>query len=321
MSEWFDLVKKSETIALFTHINSDGDANGSVMAMYHTLKNLGKDVYVFIPTPINRSYWFTGSNKISCKRKLKSYDLAIALDCPNTKRFGQCETEFFKAKHSICIDHHLENANFADITFVDTDISSASELLWSLLEKEGDVKITKEIVTCLYLGIATDTGGFTHGSHGDINSKTWRAVANLTDFGADLNAVNYNIFNLTRKPVFELLKFSLANVEFYENGKIAMVCVPKRFLEEVGAELTDTHKFTDLLSGVEGVEIFAVMAGKAQNEQSVSVRSQKHSAQRICKSFGGGGHLKAAGCRLFVPFEVGKKQLLDECVRELYRND
>ena len=320
MSEWFELVKKSKTIALFAHINSDGDANGSVMAMANLLEDMGKDVYVFIPPPINQSYWFLGVNNISCKKSLSQYDLAISLDCPNTKRFGQCEPEFFKAKHSICIDHHLENANFAEITIVNTEISSACELLWSLLEKE-DVKITPDIATCLYLGIATDTGGFTHGSHGDVNANTWRAVAKLTEFGANLKLVNYNLFTHTRKSVFDLMKYAISNIEFYENGKIAMVCISQKKLNQTGAELTDTHKFTDLISGIEGVEITAIMTERTHNEQSVSIRSEKHNAQRICKHFGGGGHLKASGCRLFVPFRVAQKQLLDECIRELYRND
>ena len=321
MSEWFELVNKSKTIALFTHINSDGDANGSVMAMYHLLKDMNKEVFVFVPTPINKSYWFLGVNEISCGKTAKCYDLAIGLDCPNTKRFGQCEPEFFKAKHSMCIDHHLDNSNFADITIVNTEISSASELLFSLLENENDIKITSQMATCLYLGIATDTGGFTHGSHGDVNADTWRTVAKLTEYGADLKIVNYNLFTHTRRAVFDLFKYGISHVEFFEDGKIAMVCTTQKILDETGAELTDTHKFTDLVSGIEGVEITAIMTERAFNEQSVSIRSEVHNAQRICKAFGGGGHLKASGCRLFNSFEVSKQLLLEECKRELYRND
>ena len=88
MDNWLELVRKSKTIALFAHINSDGDANGSIMAMKHLLDNMGKETFVFLPLPINESYWFLGANKVSCTKSLASYDLAIGLDCPNTNRFG-----------------------------------------------------------------------------------------------------------------------------------------------------------------------------------------------------------------------------------------
>ena len=320
MSEWFDLVKKSESIALFAHINSDGDANGSVMAMYHLLKGMDKKVYVFVPTPISLSYHFLGVNEITCKNYAKHYDLAIGLDCPNTKRFGQCEPEFFKAKKSICIDHHLESGEYADIKIVNTDVSSTCELLWTLFEKENII-ITPEIATALYLGIATDTGGFIHGAHGDVDKNTWLTVSRLADLGAKFGVVNENMFTTIRKPVFELYRYALANVEFYENGRIVMVAVRKKIFEQTGTELTDTHKFLDVISGIEGVEITAVMSEREFDEQAVSVRSKKRNAQRICKFFGGGGHLRASGCRIFVPFDEAKQQLLNECKKELCRND
>lgn len=320
MAEWLELVKQAKTIALFSHINSDGDAIGSVMAMKHLLDNLGKETYIFVPTPINFSYHFSGVNEVSCKKYLKQYDLAIALDSPNTKRFGQCEREFYKAKKSICIDHHQDNENFADITILDSDISSTCELLYRLFKKEN-LTISKDIATYLYLGISTDTGGFMHSFHGAITSETWEAIADLSKIGADLQIVNFNIFTHLRKSVFELYRKGLYKVEFFEDGKIAMCCINKKLLDETGAEITDTHKLTDLVSGIDGVEITAIMASRGYREQSVSVRSNKHNAQAICKHFGGGGHLRASGCRIFTTFVEAKEQLLEACKEELYRND
>jgi len=320
MAEWFELIKKAKTIALFSHINSDGDANGSVMAVKHLLDDLGKETFVFVPTPINLSYHFCGINNISCKKHLKQYDLAIALDAPNTKRFGQCEHEFFKAKKSICIDHHQDNENYANINILDSNISSTCELLYNLFKQEH-LTITKEMATCLYLGISTDTGGFMHSFHGAITSETWEAIAELSKLGADLEIVNYNIFSHMRKSVFELFRKGLYRVEFFEDGRIAMCCINKKILDETGTEITDTHKLTDVVSSIDGVEITAIMAQRGYKEQSVSVRSNKHNAQRICKAFGGGGHIKASGCRIFTTFLEAKSQLFDECKKELYRND
>ena len=320
MTDWLNLIKEASTIALFSHINSDGDANGSVMAMKHMLENLNKKVYVFVPLPISESFHFTGVNKYSCIENSNKYDLAIALDAPNTKRFGQCEPEFFKAKKSISIDHHMDNEHYAEITILDAEISSTCELLYKLFSEEK-LNITPEIATCLYLGIATDTGGFMHSFHGAVTSSTWKILAELAGKGADMETVNFNVFVHLRKPVFEIFRKGLNRVELFENGKIAMCCVNKRLLDETGAEITDTHKLTDIVGGIDGVEITAIMTQRGYREQSVSVRSNKHNAQRICKHFGGGGHLKASGCRIFEPFAIAKEQLLEECKSELYRDD
>ena len=320
MANWIDFVKEAETIALFSHINSDGDANGSVMAMKYVLESLNKKVYVFVPLPISESFHFIGINNYSGKGSLKCYDLAIALDAPNTKRFGNFEDEFFKAKKSISIDHHMDNEHYADITILESEISSTCELLFKLFSQEK-IKITPKIATCLYLGIATDTGGFMYGFHGALTAETWNRIAELARIGADMESVNYNIFGRLRKPVFEIMRKGLNKVELFADGKIAMCCVNKKILEETGAEVNDTHKLTNIVGSIDGVDITVIMTQNSYREQFVSVRSKKHSAQRICKYFGGGGHLKAAGCRIFEPFLKAKELLLEECIRELNRND
>ena len=281
MSNWLDLINQSKTVALFSHVNSDGDANGSVMAMKHWLDALGKETYVFVPTPINLSYCFTGVDKFSCVKYANSYDLAIGLDAPNTKRFGQCEKEFFKAKKSICFDHHLENQNYANITIVDDEISSTCELLFKLFKQEK-IQISQDMATCLYLGIATDTGGFMRSSHGKVTPDTWNAITELVKCGADTPNVNTNIFMTMRKPVFEIYRQGLDRVEFYENGKIALVCITKKMLDDTGADITDTHRLNDTVLGIDGVEIMALMTQNAYKEQYVSVRSKSNrSAKNI----------------------------------------
>lgn len=320
MANWLDLINQSKTIALFSHVNSDGDANGSVMAMKHWLDSLGKETYVFVPTPINLSYSFTGVDRFSCTKYADSYDLAIGLDAPNSKRFAQCEKEFYKAKNSICIDHHLDNQNYAKIVIVDDEISSTCELLFRLFEQEK-IQISSDMATCLYLGIATDTGGFMRSSHGQVSADTWRAVTKLVEYGADTKKVNTEIFITIRKPVFEIYRKGLDRVEFFENGRIAMVCITKKMLDDTGADISDTHKLNDTVLGIDGVEIMALMTQNAYKEQYVSVRSKNHSAKNICSHFGGGGHLRAAGCRIYVPFTEARKQLLEQCIIELNRNE
>lgn len=320
IDELKQMIDESKTIALFAHINPDGDAIGSILAMKTYLDSLGKDTYVFLQEPISQNYRFSGIHDVANKRQLSEYDLAFCLDCPHTKRFGEWEQEFYKAKRTIKIDHHIAEEKVADLEFIDTEICSVCEFIYKIFKQMG-VKITPKIATYLYNGIATDTGGFLHGNHGEVTADTWKAVADLVECGADLETVNYNIFIKTTKNVFELNKEVLQRVEFYADGKIAMVCLPNSVLQETGTDLYDTHKFLDDFTGIEGVEILAFMTQVKDNENAVSIRSRTKNAQRICKHFGGGGHLRASGCRIFVPLQVAKSLLLEECKKELYRND
>lgn len=320
INELQKMIESSHTIALFAHINPDGDAIGSMMALWNYLNDIGKDVYAFLQEPIGENFSFLGIHDFANKRSLKTYDLAIGLDSPTTKRFGICEKEFFKAKKTIKIDHHILDGEYANLEIIDDEISSASELLYKILKELG-AKITPKIATAIYTGIATDTGGFLHGNRGEVTPETWRAVAELVEHGADLQTANYNVFIKMPKRVFELNKEVLNRVEFYANGKIALVCVPNVVLEKTNTNLDDTHRFLDLFTGLEDVEITAFMTEVGQNESAVSIRSRTHNAQRICKHFGGGGHLRASGCRIFTPLEIAKSLLLEECKNELNRND
>src|SRR5574344_122199 len=292
-----ELIRSNNTFALFAHINSDGDANGSVMAFKKLLDNMGKKTFIFIQPPINPNYYFLGANEFSGKQKLQNYDVAISLDCPSTKRFGDFEKEFFKAKKSICVDHHLANANFSTVSIVDSQKSSTCEMLYNLFIQNG-YKIDNDIATCLYSGIATDTGRF---SHSNTTYSSMVAGAELVKLGANLEKLNYNLFNLTRLNEFRIFRKALDSVEFYEDGKIAFVGITQKMLEETKSTCYDTFRIADYLSGIENVDIAVLMTESKQSENLVSVRTKISSAESICKSFGGGGHLRASGCRIFVP--------------------
>ncbi len=317
MENIFDLIKSSETIAIFAHINCDGDAVGSAMAFKKYIDSLGKKCCVFIQRPISENYYFMGIDEVANKESLDSYDLAIAVDCPNTKRFGQFEVEFFKAKISINIDHHLDNDFFGTQNIVNTKISSACELIFNLF-KEAKINITPDVATCLYSGIATDTGRF---SHSNTTYSSFIAAGELVKFGADLETLNYNLFNHIKMNEFDIQRLALSNTEFYENGKIAFVGITKKMLETAQADSTCTYRIIDQINSIDGVEIAVLLTENKYKENLVSVRSRNYSAQRICKAFGGGGHLRASGCRIFVPYKIAKNKLLEECKKELNRNE
>ena len=317
MTNIFEIIDSCKKIALFAHINPDGDAIGSMMTFKKYLDSIGKEVFVFLQRPISENYYYMGINEVANKKSASSYDLAIAVDCPNTKRFGEYEKEFFKAEMSINIDHHLDNEYFATHNIVDTNMCSACELIFNLF-RQNNLSITNEMATCLYSGISTDTGRFLHAN---TTYSSLLAVAELIKLGADLETLNYNLFNHIKVNEFNITRLAIAKTEFYENGKIAFVGVTKKMLEMAEADTTCTYRIIDQINKVEGVEVAVLLTENGYRENLVSVRSKNRNAQRICKAFGGGGHLRAAGCRIFIPFRYAKEQPLEECKKELRRND
>lgn len=308
-----DAILQSNTIALFSHINADADAIGSLMAIYNYCKEQKKQVFVFLQKPISQNYNFLGINKVANKKILASYDLAIGLDCPNVERFGIYQNEFKKAKFSYSVDHHLGHENFADINIVNSNKSSTCEILFEIFKK-NDVRISKQIATCLYSGIASDTGRF---MHNNTNYEAFCNAGELVKLGADIDLINYCLFSHKSFIEFDIFRKALSNIEFYENGKIAFIGLTKQILDDSNATPNDTFLIIDFVRGIEGVDIAVLMTYNKPLEQMVSVRTRKSNAQKICKFFGGGGHLNASGCRIFVPFENAKKQLIDVCIKEL----
>ena len=313
----FEIINSCKTIALFAHINPDGDAIGSLMTLKRYIDSLGKDVYVFLQRPISENYYFMGINEVANIKFNNSYDLAISVDCPNVKRFGEYEKEFLKAKISINIDHHMDNEFFAMHNIVDTSMCSACELIYNLFKQSG-LNISSDMATCLYSGIATDTGMFLHSN---TTASCFLAAGELVKLGADLETLNYNLFNHIKINEFNITRLAISKTEFYENGKIAFVGITSKMLEMANADLTCTYRIIDQINKVDGVEVAVLLTQNGYRENLVSVRSRNRNAQRICKAFGGGGHLRASGCRIFIPFKYAKEKLLEECKKELTRND
>lgn len=311
--EFIELIEQSEIISIFSHVSADGDAVGSSMAIKLMLDNLGKKTHLFLEEPISENYYFTNIDKVANKTFADRYDLAIVLDCPNTKRLGIYEREVNKSSKIINIDHHPDNANYGTLNIINSSACSASEIVYKHF-KDLNLKIDKYIATCLYCGISTDTGRFLN------NNTTCTSLiyaGELASLGADIDSVNYNLFTRKTMREFDLYKYGLNNAEFFEDGKIVFVGITDEVLKQTSSSPNDTFRIMDFIRGIENVEIAVVMTQSKPKENKVSVRTINKNAQNICKQFGGGGHIKASGCKIFTTFENAKQMLIKECVKEL----
>lgn len=309
-------INKFNKIAIFSHQKSDGDAIGSSIALKLALEKLGKSVEIFIQKPIHRNFNFLGVQNYVNKGGSEKFDLAISLDCPNSKRIGLYEKKFLSIKNSIAIDHHADFENFADVNYCDSTTSSTCLIIFKLITKMN-IELDKNIALCLYSGMATDTGRF---NHGNMTSELFEAVAKLFQVGVNFDLANYILFKRQSKNEFNLYKLALNKLQLFENDKIAIVMLLSNDFASTNTTPLDTFRIIDTITGIETVKLACVLSQNDNEEFFVSIRSRdEFSAQNVAKEFGGGGHIRASGCKIWENSQTALIQVVEACKKEIKR--
>lgn len=288
-------IKKAESIVVLTHETPDGDAIGSSLAMYNALKQIGKNVDVIIPECPRNFNFLTGYNEIKKEGKITNYDLAITVDCATIERLNGWQDYFDRANVTINIDHHTKNGMFADYNYVNPASPACAQILIIVLEALN-IKINKEIGECLLTGIITDTGGF---KYQGVSSETFQFVAWLMQAGVNVSNVYKKALQIKTKSSFELEKIAMNRLEFLEDGKIAFTYITKQDEISVNAEPGDHEGIVEKGRDVEGVEVSAFLRQIEDKTYKVSLRANDYvNVSDVAMVFGGGGHVKAAGCKI-----------------------
>ena len=288
-------IKKAESIVVLTHETPDGDAIGSSLAMYNALKQIGKNVDVIIPECPRNFNFLTGYNEIKKEGKITNYDLAITVDCATIERLNGWQDYFDRANATINIDHHTKNGMFADYNYVNPASPACAQILIIVLEALN-IKINKEIGECLLTGIITDTGGF---KYQGVSSETFQFVAWLMQAGVNVSNVYKKALQIKTKSSFELEKIAMNRPEFLEDGKIAFTYITKQDEISVNAEPGDHEGIVEKGRDVEGVEVSAFLRQIEDKTYKVSLRANDYvNVSDVAMVFGGGGHVKAAGCKI-----------------------
>lgn len=287
-------IKNANTIAILVHENPDGDAIGSATAMHLALKQLGKDSDVIIPEYPKEFEFLPGAEDIIKESSVESYDLVLTLDCATVKLLNGCTKYFENAKTKIAIDHHSSNTMFADYNYVDQEAPACAQLLLVVFSY-FKIEVNREIGTCILTGIITDTGGF---KYEGVTAETFRFVAGLCEKGVKVSKVYQKVFASKTRAKFDLHRIALNRVEFLENGKIAFTYITKKDEEQVGAKNGDYDGIVENGREVEGVEV-SVFLRETDKGIKVSLRSKEYvDVSKIAMIFGGGGHVRAAACKM-----------------------
>lgn len=290
-----DALNGKKNVVILGHVNPDGDCVGSCLGMYNYLTENFEDldVTVYLHTLSKKFEYIKGYTDVCTEfDPNQKYDLCITLDASDVKRLGDFAPYLETAEYSLCIDHHVTNAGMANVNVVDADASSCCEVLYGLLESQ---KISKEVAECLYTGIIHDTGVF---KYSNTSRKTMEIVGRLIEFGIDFPRIIDESFFMKSYGQSKLHGCALLNSKRIMEDKCIYTVVTQEQLKEFGCTVKATDGIVDQLRVIDGVEVVILLYETGNpSEYKVSLRTNSEvDLARIAAVFGGGGHVKAAGC-------------------------
>jgi phosphoesterase RecJ-like protein len=292
-------LREHDRFLVVTHENPDGDALGSLLATTLTLRELGKDVEMYLggSGALPREYAFMHLDGL--RRSLPD-DLErrvlVAVDCAKADRMGPDPEPVERASLVLNIDHHHDNTRFGDVNLIVADASSTGEVLRDLI-RELDVELTPELAEPLYIALVTDTGRF---QYTNTTPKSLRLAAELVEAGADVHAVFQQVYESVEFAKLKLLARALERARVLEGGLIIVSHLLRTDFAEVGAAEPYSEGIIDYLRAVEGAELAALIREPPRNDgptRRVSLRASvdELDVSAIARMFGGGGHRQAAG--------------------------
>jgi phosphoesterase RecJ-like protein len=294
-----DAIRAHDRFVVVSHENPDGDALGSLLGTSLALRDLGKDVVVYLAgaAPLPREYAFLDLSAVV--RELPedmSERVLLAVDCANERRIGESREPVELAKLVVDVDHHHDNSRFGDVNMIVADASSTAEMVRDVL-RELDVPLTPEIAEALYVGLVTDTGRF---QYSNTTPKALRLAAELVEAGADVHGIFRHVYETVQFAKLKLLARALDRAQVFEGGRLVVSYLIREDFADAGAEEPFSEGIIDYLRAVEGSEMVALVREPPRDEgptHRISLRSSHDEVDvsAIARQRGGGGHRQAAG--------------------------
>lgn len=287
--------KNAKSIVISGHIRPDGDCIGSCMAMYLYLKKAlaGAEITVCLEKPADIFNCIKDIEKIDSGFSAKTPDVFIALDCEKS-RLGEAVELFENAKKRINIDHHVSNERGSgDVNYVVPGLSSTAELVYELIDKSY---MDEELAKAIYIGIIHDTGIF---KYSNTSPKTMRIAADLLEYRFDFPTIIDETFYEKTYVQNQLLGRALLESIMFMDGKCIVSAINQKILSFYNANPEDLDGIINQLRIIKGVECAIFMYETASQEYKVSLRSCNYiDVSKVASYFGGGGHVRAAGCNM-----------------------
>ncbi|MDE1921153.1 MAG: bifunctional oligoribonuclease/PAP phosphatase NrnA [Candidatus Omnitrophica bacterium] len=303
-----NIIRLHERFLVTTHHNPDADAVASALSLGLYLKSLGKKVHVLNEDACPQWLKFLPATamfkKASCVRRA-DHDAVIILDCGDLQRVGPEVKEFMReGRPVVVIDHHVTNERFGDVNVVKPKASSTCELIFDLF-KEAKYPLNRNVAILLYAGIMTDTGSFRF----ENTTAYCHAVAEeLLAFKFSASRMYDRLY--TGIPVGDMKKFTdtIHEARLLDNNRVFCVALSRKTVDGFSKSFDLKEKLFSFLRSIEGIEVAVILTELNPQEVRVNLRSQNHfDVARLAQDFDGGGHQKAAGCKICGSLQQAQK--------------
>ena len=319
-----ELLYAADNIVITTHINPDGDAIGSALALYNFIADMGKNVHVFLmdsTVPENMKF-LKNSNKIKKyvpelhNKYIYEADVILMVDFNNLSRIKLLGNAINNSSaKKVIIDHHIGvDETIADIYIVDAEAAAAGELVYNLI-KFAKMNITKDIAEAIYVSLMTDTGNF---RFNNVRQHIFEIVSELIKVGVKPNYIYNSIYNQSINQI-RLLGMVYSNMEVYLDGKLTFIVIDDDMFTKTKTSNNEIEGYADkallLKTAVVGVLIVEL---KEKNELRVSLRSRdEFDVRQIAVKYNGGGHINASGLRFHDLTIAEAKEILIKDIKVL----
>lgn len=287
---------EAKRILIAGHVRPDGDCVGACIAIYRYLTNIysDKDIAVYLETlPAKFAFLAEGETMVKHKVSAAAYDLCIAVDSSAMDRLGEAQTVFQTAKSTLVVDHHVSNKFYGENNVIKPDASSTCEVLYEMMEEKY---IDKKVAEALYIGIVSDSGVF---RYSNTSKKTMEIAGILMEKGIPFSEDIDKCYYERTYTQTQLLGRTLLTSMRLMDGKCIVATITRRMMEFYEAKTEDVDGIIDQLRITKGVEVAILLHELDHQEFKVSMRSNRLvDVSKIAAYFGGGGHVRAAGCTM-----------------------
>ena len=299
-------IQDAETILIAGHVSPDGDAIGACTAMGLILEQMGKEYLVLLEKLDEKYDYLLDHVKVATELPESDCDLFIALDCADIERLGDFKPAHDGAKVKWNIDHHISNTSYSQHNHVDSNASSASEIVFNIY-KESGLKLNPEIAQAIYTGIVYDTAAF---KHSNTTPKTLAVSSELLKESFDFSGIIQKMFYEQSLLSLQLQGAAIRNMESYYDNALMISSLSQEEIQQYSDETKGTGGIVNVLKNIKDSKVALFLYEKSEGVIKVSMRSEDpYDICEVAKQFGGGGHKKAAGATINGTLEEAKEQI------------
>jgi phosphoesterase RecJ-like protein len=290
-------IQGADEIALACHQGPDGDALGSMLALALALRKRGRETVASWgsdPFVTPRHYSFLpGLDLLSPPDTYpEAPDVMVTFDCGSFERLGTLEPNAKAAKQLVVIDHHVSNDSFGTINLIDGDVAASAVLTYKLINAMG-IDLDRDIATCLYTGVVTDTGSF---KYRNTTPEIHQIAADLISYDIGHDDIVRIVYDTHPVGFLNLLALALERAEIIDEASMIWTWITQADIEKVAIGMEDTDGLIDVVRTADVAEVACVLKEQRDGAFKVSMRSKGNAnIGAVCESFGGGGHAFAAG--------------------------